>query len=242
MTIYRYALPSDPPWLKSAFKDLGLKEIPGPKDNPKIVGMFAKVGHSWVKDDETAWCAAFVGSHLEGTGYRSTRSLMARSYLKFGKKTLPKRGAIMVIPRGRSDVYGHVAFVLGVENGRVYYLGGNQSNSVSIASSPADKVLGYRWPETAENSVTVKATAGSGAAFAGSGTLDEVQKIATEAQGQFTQLAEWLWWGKIGLAVVGFSLLGYTIYRFLNRHLWAKENPPEDWVDTTGESTLEEQP
>ena len=53
---------SDPGWLKAAYKDLGLKEIRGKKDNPRVVEMFAESGHAWVRDDETAWCAAAVGS------------------------------------------------------------------------------------------------------------------------------------------------------------------------------------
>ena len=58
----------------------GLKEIAGPRDEAKIVQMFAAVGHAWVKDDETAWCAAFVGAMIERVGLISTKALNARSH------------------------------------------------------------------------------------------------------------------------------------------------------------------
>ena len=65
--------------------ELGVTEIAGEIDNKTIVEYFAEVGHSWVKDDETAWCAAFIGAMIERSGYRSTRELNARSYLKWSR-------------------------------------------------------------------------------------------------------------------------------------------------------------
>jgi hypothetical protein len=43
-----------------ACKHYGLKEIRGEEHNPVILKFFKEIGHSWVQDDETAWCAAFV--------------------------------------------------------------------------------------------------------------------------------------------------------------------------------------
>ena len=55
----------------------GLTEWPGAKNNPEIVALFAAVGHEWVKDDETPWCAAFVGSVLAEAGLSNTGKLNA---------------------------------------------------------------------------------------------------------------------------------------------------------------------
>ncbi len=63
----------------SAKKEAGTWEW-GEGHNPKIVQWFADVGHSWVKDDETAWCAAFLGAMLEKAGIPSTRKLNARQH------------------------------------------------------------------------------------------------------------------------------------------------------------------
>lgn len=225
--IIKHVLASDPPWLKAAFKDLGLKEIRGARDNPRIVEMFALAGHSWVDDDETAWCAAAVGAWLVETGYRGTGSLMARSYLRWGKKTRAKRGAIMVLPRGKDPRFGHVAIVLGVENGRVYYIGGNQKDTVNIMSTKASRVLDFRWPETAKNSVTVKANVGGGSALVGAEGIEEVQTLLTDAHSQTAQYMEYLTYAKWAFIAIGIALLGFGVYRFLNRHIWTKKTAPD---------------
>lgn len=127
-----------------AMSDFGVKELLK-GDEPKILRYYADVGHSWVKEDEVAWCAAFVGSCLERAGIGSTRALNARSYLKWGFPTSsPRTGDIVVFSRGVNQMEGHVGFYLRTDGDRIVTLGGNQSNSVSVASFPQSSVLGYR--------------------------------------------------------------------------------------------------
>lgn len=136
------------PWLEVAQSLAGEKEVLGGVDNPKIVELFRLVGHVEIKDDETAWCAAFVGSCLELSGYKSTRSLSARSYQKFGRQlSTPERGCIAVFWRGsKSSRLGHVGFVDRVDQDFIYVLGGNQGNSVRISAYPAKQLLAYVMP------------------------------------------------------------------------------------------------
>ena len=125
---------------------LGLKEIPGPLHNDEIIAMFAKVGHSWVKDDETAWCAAFVGWAIEMAGGKSTRKLDARSYLEWGVGVGVdniQRGDIGVWPRGKGW-QGHVGFVERVEGDKVWLNSGNQSDAVTVKAYPIATALGFR--------------------------------------------------------------------------------------------------
>jgi uncharacterized protein (TIGR02594 family) len=130
---------------------MGLQEIKGPIDNPEIVQMFADVGHEWVKDDETAWCAAFVGAMLERSGLRSTRALNARSYLDWGE-AVPiedaKPGDIVVFWREDPNSWkGHVGFFSRDAGGSLEVLGGNQSDAVNVQIYSEDKLLGVRrWP------------------------------------------------------------------------------------------------
>lgn len=127
-----------------AIQDLGIKEVRG-GENPKIVQYSKDVGHSWVKEDEVAWCAAFVGSCLERAGIRSTRLLNARSYLNWNQPTsTPKTGDIAVFSRGSNPAEGHVAFFLRDEGDKVIVLGGNQSDSVSVQGYPRSSLLGFR--------------------------------------------------------------------------------------------------
>lgn len=136
-----------PDWLERAWRELGVREQPGAVDNPRIRSMFKDAGHSQVVRDEVAWCAAFVGACLERSGRKSTRSLMARSYLKWGEPIAePRFGAIAVLSRGRNTSLGHVGFVVGVVDDEIQILGGNQGQQVSVQSYPKSRLVGLRWP------------------------------------------------------------------------------------------------
>ena len=137
-----------PKWLLAAREWIGLREIPGVTHHPTIVRWWQAIG-SWFRDDETPWCAAFVGGVLEACGIRSTGSAAARSYLDWGKPLPgPVTGAVVIYWRGaRSGWQGHVGFVEGVDTrGNILTLGGNQSDAVNVKAFAPDRVLGYRWP------------------------------------------------------------------------------------------------
>lgn len=138
---------SEPLWLAKARELVGLKEIVGSRHEAKILQFFAEAGHPGIKDDETAWCAAFVGAMLRRGGYSSSGALNARSYLTYGTLlATPRPGCIAVFKRGNSAWQGHVAFFLRDLGDSIEVLGGNQSNSVSIARMSKASLLGYRWP------------------------------------------------------------------------------------------------
>jgi uncharacterized protein (TIGR02594 family) len=135
-------------WLKEAWRALGETERAGRSENPRIVAFFRDVGHPDVVRDEVAWCAAYVGACLERSGISSTRSLLARSYLKWGTAlTEPRIGAIAVLSRGSDPGKGHVGFWLGETDDSVVLLGGNQKNAVSVARYPKSRLLALRWPD-----------------------------------------------------------------------------------------------
>jgi uncharacterized protein (TIGR02594 family) len=134
--------------LETAKQHLGLKEWPGAPDNPEIVAMFEEVGHGWVQDDETAWCAAFVGSVLAQVGLQHTGKLNARSYEHWGVE-VPMRearpGDIVVFWRETPDSWkGHVAILVRFDGDRVIVRGGNQGNSVSDAPYPVARIVSIR--------------------------------------------------------------------------------------------------
>jgi uncharacterized protein (TIGR02594 family) len=137
----------DARWLKEAWREFGQAERAGAADNPRILALFREVGHADVAHDEVAWCAAFCGACLERAGLRSTRSLMARSYLGWGAALdAPRAGAVAVFSRGSNPAEGHVGFWLGETDDSVVLLGGNQGNAVSVARYPKSRLLGLRWP------------------------------------------------------------------------------------------------
>jgi len=164
--------------MKTAYElakaEIGIKEIPGPGHNPKVVTYFSEVGHAWVQDDETAWCAAFVGAMLKRAGLPQTGKLNARSYLDWGKPTdTPQPGDVVILWRGSPDSWkGHVGFFAGFDGPDVKILGGNQSNQVNIQSYDSNRVLGFRTMRGARTtpfqSTTLQAAVGAAVSGAGS--------------------------------------------------------------------------
>ena len=176
---------TEPAWLRLARSEIGTKEIKGGKDNPLIVQYFDDVGHGWIDDDETAWCAAFVGSCLERSGFASSKQVNARSYLPWGKKVnAPRTGDIVIFWRESPTSWkGHVGFYVGEDGPHIDVLGGNQSNEVNITKYSKSRLLGYRRPVTGLSSRTNKWGA-VGVAGAGSSaillSLQEMLSISTE--------------------------------------------------------------
>lgn len=135
----------DCPWLDEAIKEIGTKEIPGPHSNPTVMEYYYEViGKKFA--DSVPWCAAFAGAMLMRSGWRSSGSLMARSYLKWGRSCPAKTGAIVIFPRGNSRIQGHVTIVETVESARLVCVGGNQGDAVTRQSYPRSRALGFRWP------------------------------------------------------------------------------------------------
>lgn len=140
---------TQPRWLIEAKKHLGQKEIAGRKHNPLILRWWALIRAPFT-DDETPWCAGFVGGILESVGIKSSRSAAARSYQSWGVKLdKPAVGAIVVFWRGRpSSGSGHVGFVVGKNSyGHLMVLGGNQGDAVNVKPFDRSRIVGYRWPD-----------------------------------------------------------------------------------------------
>lgn len=135
----------EPAWLVEAKKYIGEKEIKGTQHNPLILQFWKDIRRGGIKDDETPWCAAFVGAILERCGIPSSRYESARSYLQWGRELKePCLGCVVVLLR---EGGGHVGFVVGTSsNEDLMVLGGNQSDAVNIRSFPRSRVSGYRWP------------------------------------------------------------------------------------------------
>lgn len=134
-------------WMEIAFKELGQSELPGPKDNPRIIE-YQKATTLKETGDEVPWCACLTGWCLKEAGIEPTGSAAARSYLNWGETLFkPKFGCVVVLKRGNSSWTGHVGFYFGEDGDKIRLLGGNQGDKVSIASFPKSSVLGYRWPK-----------------------------------------------------------------------------------------------
>ena len=137
----------EPAWLSAAWAEFGVREIAGAGSSADVLSYYKEAGHPAIKHDDVAWCAAFAGAMLKRADVAGTGSLLARSYLGWGEPVeTPKLGAIAVLERGADPGAGHVGFVVGASGKRIFLLGGNQGDAVSVAVFDAARVIGYRWP------------------------------------------------------------------------------------------------
>lgn len=127
-----------------------VREYPGDSHNPVIVEMF-KIVTGKPYPDETPWCAVAVGYVLSKVGLEHTGSMLARSYVDYGKEVNPadvRKGDIVVFKRGNSNWQGHVGFFYGFNKPGVYsVLGGNQSNAFNVSDYKIEDLLSIRRPE-----------------------------------------------------------------------------------------------
>ncbi len=135
--------------LKIAIAELGQKEISGPEDNPTIVNYAKDAGFAWVDDDETPWCSIFVNWVAKKAGLKGTNKANARSWLLTGLNVdaTPEPGDVVIFWRGDPNSWqGHVGIFFGfsIDGERVYCLGGNQGNQVSVSAYSIDNILGFR--------------------------------------------------------------------------------------------------
>ncbi|HEY0630159.1 MAG TPA: TIGR02594 family protein [Sphingomicrobium sp.] len=119
----------------------------GSREGQAALTDFLRTGGQNIDPATRAWCADFVNATLTKAGQKGTDSGMARSFLQWGQGvTQPERGDVAVFSRGGPNApTGHVGFFDSINpDGSIRVLGGNQSDSVSYANYPADRLLGYR--------------------------------------------------------------------------------------------------
>lgn len=153
----------EPIWLRRARQEIGVSEIAGKQHSARVLSYWEKVKLPF-RDDETPWCAGFVGAMLEDCGIKSTRSGMARSYQNWGQPCGPIPGAIVVFWRGsKNGTSGHVGFVTGRDQyGNLMVLGGNQGDAVNVKPFETSRVLAYRWPSGFDPSGELEAVTSDG--------------------------------------------------------------------------------
>jgi uncharacterized protein (TIGR02594 family) len=130
--------------------EIGVCEVPGACANPRIIE-YATHTVLEATSDEVPWCSSLANFVVDTAGFKGTESAAARSWLNWGVAlNKPIVGCIVVFERKTVDNpnSAHVAICdhADISNGIIRVIGGNQSDSVSIARYPVAKVLGYRSP------------------------------------------------------------------------------------------------
>ena len=134
--------------LKIAFSELGTEEIVGDQHNPEVLKYAKDTKIAGVTTDEIAWCSTFVNWVAWKAGLQISGKANARSWLTVGTKVaVPEPGDVVVYWRDSPQSWkGHVGFFLGfsIDKKRIYTLGGNQGNRVSVSAYRVDNVLSYQ--------------------------------------------------------------------------------------------------
>lgn len=139
------AIGGEPAWLNEARRHIGMKEIPGARHNPTIMGWIKSLKY-WFTDDETAWCGTFVSWCMMAAGLTPPKDgYRAKSFSTWGVPCKPQVGAVGVKSRKGG---GHVFLIVGITADGAYYLclGGNQDNQVNISPIAVSAVTDIRWP------------------------------------------------------------------------------------------------
>jgi len=156
-----FSVPSHMPWLHGAFNLIGTREKPGAGSNEAIIGWAKDLNLLSYTDDDIPWCGLFV-AHCIGSQLPQeplpNNPLGARQWEKFGHvEATPCLGAVMVFWReSKQSGKGHVGFYWAEDNDAYHILGGNQSNSVSVARLSKERFIAARWPNTADNPTPVR--------------------------------------------------------------------------------------
>jgi uncharacterized protein (TIGR02594 family) len=151
------------PWFEEAKNLMGTKEILGRASNPVILDWAKTLDIDYAGDD-VPWCGLFVAHCIGSTLPHEMlpgNPLGARQWEKFGDRTSPPLGAIMVFWReSPASGKGHVGFYVGQDENETAYqiVGGNQSNMVCLTWLAKDRLRGARWPRTADSLVTSAVT------------------------------------------------------------------------------------
>lgn len=155
-----------PSWLTAIRADLGLEEIAGPADNPKIIAKTLAIASRFQNvigfrsycglykhDSEQAWCGLEAADAVSSAGYmppfdpasEEGSFLWAASWRTWGiALTQPRIGAILCFD-------GHVAFLNRIIDADTFeVIGGNQSSpqggAVTLSRRSRSSVLAMRWP------------------------------------------------------------------------------------------------
>ncbi len=141
--------PELPPWYAIARTEIGVRELPGGADNPRII--------EWLKctnlgpkhwHDSTAHCAAFACWCLQQAGLPNPKYAQARNFMRYGSGLAePRLGCLVVLWRkSPHSGLGHIGMYVSTTAERLVLFGANQRNQVCEALYPKSHVLGYRWP------------------------------------------------------------------------------------------------
>lgn len=152
-----------PRMVEKGLELLGTREVIGKGSNRTILEWRDHLNQNGVKitgysDDDIPWCGLFVAfiafSRLNSPVEVPLSPLWARNWSSYGVKAdKAMLGDVLVFSRNGG---GHVGLYIAEDGNAYHVLGGNQSNSVSIARIEKSRCIAIRRPEYRNQPETVK--------------------------------------------------------------------------------------
>ena len=133
-------------WMQYAYQEVGVKEVPGLRHNPRILDYHATTTLK-ATTDEVPWCSSFVNWCMVQAGYTPTRSAAALSWASWGQQIDDPVPGCLVVTKRKGG--GHVGFFIRRDVDYVWMLGGNQSDEVRISMFKASTrpIVAYVLPK-----------------------------------------------------------------------------------------------
>ncbi|MEO0404527.1 MAG: TIGR02594 family protein [Bacteroidota bacterium] len=134
--------------LNVAMHEAGTAEARGSISNERILQYAQESGFTNYDSDSIPWCSVFMNWVALKSDVERTKKANARSWLHVGTPiNQPEPGDVVIFWRESiSSWKGHVGLFVGFSQDlkRIYCLGGNQNDQVSISAYGADRLLGFR--------------------------------------------------------------------------------------------------
>lgn len=142
-----------PKWYNELLKMIGKNET---RDNAHLRAWLRSDGATIGDPAKIPWCGDAVETSIKlalPDEKVPDNPYAAINWMTWGKEVEPQLGAILIFWRGSPRSWqGHIGFYAGESATNYYVLGGNQSNSVTIAPLAKGRLRpgGTRWPLTGQ--------------------------------------------------------------------------------------------
>lgn len=137
---------SSRPWLDWMIANKGEVLKTGSLPTKFVISIFKHTNYGALKKYTPPCCAAAICAALEQSGYKSTKSAAAKSYMEYGTECELKPGAIVVFSFKPGSHHVAVCESLSPVPGFANFVGGNQSSMLKTSKYAKLSIRACRWP------------------------------------------------------------------------------------------------
>ena len=150
--------------------------------NPKILNIWDDIGFRGSKvweTDQTPWCMGFINHVLKKSGYKYVQT--ARAFDIRDKMAKYEATEVSFEDAKCGDIalwkFSHVNFIYSNEDGRMSFVGGNQSDKARNDNNPSGGAVTHSWKGTAPSPMNPNGKEGGKGAYYYNGTRHDTNLI-----------------------------------------------------------------